>query len=102
MQRLEDTNPKFLARFIKHCASFMDSILPETDNRIKDKVMTLEDYVIHRRENGGVRPCFDLLEYVLNIDMPDEVFEDQVFMRIYWAAIDAISWANVGKQVFPR
>ena len=100
MQRLETAGPRFRARFIEHCSSFMNSILPETDNRIKDKVMTLEDYIIHRRENGAVRPCFDLLEYVLNIDMPNEVFEDQVFMRIYFAAIDAISCANVSKQVF--
>ena len=99
MQRLTNASPKFHERFIKHCIDYFDSVLPETDLRMKDNVMTLEEYVPHRRENGGVRPCFDLFEYVFNINLPDEVFEDEAFMRVYFAAVDAIGWSNVCRQV---
>lgn len=99
MQRLANAGPKFHKRFIKHCIDYFDSVLPETDLRLKDRVMTLEEYVPHRRENGGVRPCFDLFEYVFNIELPDEVFEDEAFMRVYYAAVDAIGWSNVSRPV---
>ncbi|KAI5122525.1 hypothetical protein M0805_005252 [Coniferiporia weirii] len=94
MKRLSNGSPEFRKRFIKHCTDYIDTVLPEADLRAQDKVLSLEEYVHHRRENGGVRPCFDLFEYAFNVALPDEVFEDPAFMRAYFAAVDMIGWSN--------
>lgn len=98
MKRLENSNPKFRERFIKHSIDYFDSVLPEAEHRIKDSVMTLDEYIPHRRENGGVKPCFDLFEYCFDIDLPDEVFEDEAFIRVCDAAIDCVGWSNVRRK----
>jgi len=41
------------------------------------------------------RSLFYRFEYVLGADLPDEVFEDPVFMSLYWAAADMVCWSNV-------
>jgi hypothetical protein len=36
-----------------------------------------------------------LLEYSLDIDLPDSVFEDPVFIELDKAAVDIMAWQNV-------
>ena len=100
MKHLANAGPKFRERFIKHNTQYFDAVITEADDRIKDNVMTLEQFIVERRENGGVRPFFDLIEYALKLDLPDEVFEDEALMRIENAGIDGVVWANVSTQVF--
>ena len=63
MRQITSPNQKFQEYFIKHYTEYMDFVLPGTDNRIKNRVMTLEDLFLIRRKNGGVWPCliFSLL-----------------------------------------
>lgn len=100
MQRLSDGSPKFRERFIKHCTGYLDSVISEAAHRVRDKVMTLEEYTLHRRVNTAVLPCFDLIEYVSNINIPDEVFGDQAFSKIHLAAADMINRINVSIRTF--
>ncbi|THH10878.1 hypothetical protein EW145_g1031 [Phellinidium pouzarii] len=94
MKRLSKSTKEFRRRFITHCTDYIDTVLPEADLRAQGKVLSLEEYVHHRRENGGVRPCFDLFEYAFGITLPDAVFKDPAFMRAYFAAVDMIGWSN--------
>ena len=55
----------------------------------------MESFKHLRRENSGIRLCFDFFELTLGIDLPDYVFENPVFARLYWAAADMVCWANV-------
>ena len=57
--------------------------------------MSIEEYFPHRRNNGGIRACFDLIELSLGIELPAEVFEDPDFLRVHYAADDMICWSNV-------
>lgn len=84
-------------RFVQHCADYIDAVAREARLRQQGEVLGLQEYTLLRRENSGVRPCFAFFEYVHAIDLPDEVFEDPVFMRLYYAAVDMICWANVRK-----
>lgn len=43
--------------------------------------------------------CFDLIEFVHNISLPAEVFEDPNFLHVYFAAADMIAWANVSRSL---
>jgi len=36
-----------------------------------------------------------LLEYSLDLDLPDSVFEDPVFIEVDKAAVDIMAWQNV-------
>ena len=58
-------------------------------------VLSFEEYMILRRDTVGARPSFDMMEFALDIDLPDEVFSDAAFQRAYYAAIDMIALANV-------
>ncbi|KAI5122531.1 hypothetical protein M0805_005258 [Coniferiporia weirii] len=46
------------------------------------------------RENGAVKPAFDMIECCLGIELPDEVIEDPTFKQLYNTALDIILWAN--------
>lgn len=49
-----------------------------------------------RRETVGARSSFDMMEFALNVDLPDELFENEAFRKMYYAAIDMIALGNVG------
>ena len=82
-------------RFLQHCEDYIEAVSREAEYRERDEVLDMERYETLRRENSAVRPCFILSMYALQIDLPDEVFEDPAFNTIYFAACDLICWANV-------
>ena len=83
-------------RFLEHCEDYIEAISKEAEYRERDEVLSMERYETLRRENSAVRLCFMLAMYALNVDLPDEVFEDSAFMTVYFAACDLVCWANVG------
>ena len=68
----------------------------EAQLREQSIVLDVQAYDKLRRENSAVRFCFGLFGYMLNLDLPDDVFEHPVFMRMHLAATDMVTWANVG------
>jgi hypothetical protein len=70
-------------------------VATEATLRERGEVLDLASFILLRRENSAVRLCFGLFEYVLGIDLPDSVFEDPIFMSLYWAATDMVCWSNV-------
>ncbi len=89
------TRPRSLRRFLKHNEDYIESVSQEAEYREGGEILDLESYKHHRRENSGIRLCFALSEYCLGADLPDEIFEDPVFLRLYWAAADMVWLANV-------
>lgn len=67
----------------------------EAEYRRNGLVPDTESYMLIRREVSGVRLCYGMFEYVLGIELPDEVFENQTFLTMYWAAVDMIGLSNV-------
>jgi len=82
-------------RFLEHCEDYIEAISKEAEYRERDEVLDMERYETLRRENSAVRLCFMLAMYALDIDLPNEVFEDSAFMTVYFAACDLVCWANV-------
>jgi hypothetical protein len=87
--------PKTFERFLEHCDAYIDCVVQEARLRDRGEVLELEDYVQLRRENSAVRVCFGVISYILGIDLPDEVFADPIFQKIYFSAVDMVCWANV-------
>jgi len=86
--------PGCLRRFLKHCDDYIECVATEAKLRERGEVLDLASFILLRRENSAVRLCFGLFEYVLGIDLPDSVFEDPIFMSLYWAATDMVCWSN--------
>lgn len=78
-----------------YISNYVAAISKEAELRVQGRVLDFGSYISLRRENSGVRGCFGLFEYVHEIDLPNAVFEDPVFTRIYWAGIDMVCVANV-------
>ncbi|KAF9060477.1 isoprenoid synthase domain-containing protein [Rhodocollybia butyracea] len=86
--------PNSLRRFLVHCDNYIECVSREAELREAGEILGLEDFIDLRRENSAIRLCFGLFEYVLGIDLPQEVFDDSTFMEAYWAAADMVCWAN--------
>jgi hypothetical protein len=84
-----------MRRFLDHCKNYINSVVKEAELRERGEVLDLPSFTELRRENSAIRLCFGLFEYVLGVDLPDEVFGDPVFIRLYWAAADMVCWSNV-------
>ncbi len=67
----------------------------EAELRERGEVLDATAFQSLRRENSAIRLCFGLFEFVLGVDLPDTVFQDEQFMTLYWAAADMVCWSNV-------
>jgi hypothetical protein len=80
---------------MEHTRDYIDCVAKEAELRESGEVVDLATFIPLRRGNSAVFVCFDLFEYVLDFDLPDEVFEDATFMRLFNAATDLVCWSNV-------
>jgi len=70
------------------------SVAQEAEHREQGVVLSINSYIGLRRENGAVRACFELFEYVHGFELPDEVHEDPVFTRLCWQGVELVTFAN--------
>lgn len=87
--------PNNIRRFIALSEDYTECVAQEAELRERGEVLTLDEYIPLRRNNSAVLLCYSLVEYILGIDLPDEVFEDDDFADAYWAATDMVCWSNV-------
>nr|BDI63099.1 sesquiterpene synthase [Collybia nuda] len=86
--------PNTTARFLKYWESYCAAVITEAELREKGQILDVDSFMELRRDNSAVRLCFGLIEFCFGTDLPDEVFEDPTFLKIYWAAVDLVCWAN--------
>lgn len=98
---------RFRARFVKRASwqcqqrlwnlseSYLNSLAVEAHYKEQGVILDVGEFMTLRREVSAARICYGLFEYVHGVDLPDEVFDDQTFMNMYWAGIDMIGFANV-------
>jgi len=87
--------PNAFRRFLAHCDAYINSVIQEARLRDRGEVLGFVDYVHLRRENSAIRVCFGMIPYILGIDLPEEVFEDGNFQKIYFSAADMVCLSNV-------
>ncbi|KAF8150763.1 isoprenoid synthase domain-containing protein [Crassisporium funariophilum] len=86
--------PRNVRRFAELCERYTDCVATEAELREQGEVLSTEAFKPLRRNNSAVLLCFSLVEYILGIDLDDEVYEDATFMEAYWAACDFVCWSN--------
>ncbi|EMD34164.1 hypothetical protein CERSUDRAFT_107906 [Gelatoporia subvermispora B] len=88
------SGPTCYRRFVGMCNDYIEAVAVEADLRERGVILDVEPYMLLRRENSAVRFCFGLFEYILGMDLPDEIYDHPVFRRMHLAAIDMVCWAN--------
>lgn len=76
-------------------ALFFRAVRKQARDRDSGAVRDLDSYIVDRRDDSGVKPCFNLLEYTLGIELPDFVLADPVVQTLERTATDFIAWSNV-------
>lgn len=92
---LKYAGPACFRRFLVHCEAYVEAVAIEAELRERHEVLDMVAFEALRRENSAIRLCFGLFEFVLGVDLPDFVFENEDFMNLYWAAADMVCWSNV-------
>ncbi|KAI0784176.1 isoprenoid synthase domain-containing protein [Abortiporus biennis] len=91
---LKYAGPNCYRRFLVHCEAYVEAVALEAEYREQGIVLDPTSFETLRRENSAIRLCFGLFEFALGYELPDEVFANEVFMDLYWAAADMVCWAN--------
>ncbi|KLO13041.1 terpenoid synthase [Schizopora paradoxa] len=94
LRLIQKATPKCLERFLALFADYIDAVSKESELRCDNELLGIESFVHIRRENSAVRVCFALFEYIHGMELPDDVFENPVFMRLYWQGVDVVWLAN--------
>ncbi|KAH9951865.1 terpenoid synthase [Amylocystis lapponica] len=95
-QRMSTTSkPGPQERFKESFQAFFEAVELEARHRAgEDTVPDVESYIEMRRDTSGCKCSFNLIEYALDIDLPDFVLEHPVMKLLHQSANDVISWSN--------
>ncbi|THU84284.1 terpenoid synthase [Dendrothele bispora CBS 962.96] len=81
-------------RLVNNYCSYVENVKVEASLREQKTRLDLPGYVAVRRESSATRIGFDMVEYVLGVDLPQRVHDDPVFKTAYQAALDLACWSN--------
>ncbi|KAF8623351.1 hypothetical protein AX15_006423 [Amanita polypyramis BW_CC] len=91
---IRHAGPGVQKRFINTMQEFFDAISTQAKTRADSEVPDLESYIDCRRDTSACKPCWALIEYIHDFDLPDYVAEHPIIEALGEAANDLVSWAN--------
>jgi hypothetical protein len=75
--------------------AYMQAVQQQASYRGDGTVPDFETYISERRETSACKPAFDLVEYGLDMELPEYVVKHPVILTLNQSANDLVSWANV-------
>ncbi|THH16145.1 hypothetical protein EW146_g4434 [Bondarzewia mesenterica] len=91
---IRDARPDVQARFKSSMQMFFEAVQRQTEDRAAGVVPDLESYIDVRRDTSGCKPVFDLIEYSLDMELPEEVVEHPIIKALNQGANDLVTWSN--------
>ncbi|KAJ7706896.1 isoprenoid synthase domain-containing protein, partial [Mycena rosella] len=91
---IPDAGPGTQARFKETLGLFFEAVNIQTAMRDTGVIPDLESYIALRRDTSGCKPCWALIEYALDIDLPNFVVEDPVIAALNQSTNDLVTWSN--------
>ncbi|KAF8830965.1 hypothetical protein HHX47_DHR1000254 [Lentinula edodes] len=82
------------SRFKDNLGLFFQAVSNQTKSRDAGVIPDLESYIEIRRNTSGCKPCWALIEYALDIDLPDFVVEDPIIIALNQTTNDLVTWSN--------
>ena len=86
-------------RFIETFDFFFQAVTEQALDREDGVIPDLASYIALRRDTSGCKPCWALIEYANNLNIPDEVMEHPVIRSLGEAANDLVTWSNVSRAL---
>ncbi|KAJ6494348.1 isoprenoid synthase domain-containing protein [Mycena sanguinolenta] len=94
-KRIEQTStPGVYDRFVETFDLFLQSVHDQAIHRTTGVIPSLEEYITLRRDTSGCKPCWAIIEYANNLDIPNNVMEHPVLCGLGEAANDLVAWSN--------
>ncbi|KIL67171.1 hypothetical protein M378DRAFT_74452 [Amanita muscaria Koide BX008] len=91
---IQHAGPGVQKRFIETMQEFFQSITEQAKTRSENSFPDLESYIDCRRDTSACKPCWALIEYLHDVDLPDHVIEHPLLQSLGQAANDLVSWSN--------
>ncbi|KAF8077664.1 terpenoid synthase [Lyophyllum atratum] len=91
---ITDAGPGCQARFKETLELFFEAVNIQAHARDDGVIPDLESYIDVRRDTSGCKPCWALIEYALDIDLPDFVVEHPVIEALNQGTNDLVTWSN--------
>ncbi|CAE6499473.1 unnamed protein product [Rhizoctonia solani] len=89
-----DGTPAMLRRFVGSLDYYTEACFQQKVNRSVDSIPTIEEYIQLRRDTSAMKIAFAVLEYTLNLNLPDEVVNHPIVTELAIAGNDILTWAN--------
>ncbi|CAE6435561.1 unnamed protein product [Rhizoctonia solani] len=90
----QDGNPAMLRRFVDALDFYTQACFQQKVYRSTDTIPTIEEYIQLRRDTSAMKIGFAILEYTLDLDLPDEVADHPLVTELALAGNDILTWAN--------
>jgi hypothetical protein len=71
--------------------SYCSGALKHVNDTSSQRIPTLEEMVMLRRESAGVSPLYHLVVYAHDLKVPEEVFDDPSIQELETLGIDMVS-----------
>ncbi|KAK1231745.1 Anterior gradient protein 3 [Marasmius sp. AFHP31] len=91
---IRDAKPGCQSRFKETLELFFEAVNIQTIARDSDVIPDLETYIDVRRDTSGCKPCWALIEYALDIDLPEEVASSPAIKALNEYTNDLVTWSN--------
>jgi hypothetical protein len=92
---IPDAGPGMQARFKETVEMFFEAVNTQARARDSGIILDLEAYIDVRRDTSGCKPVFDLIEYAMDMDLPEYVVTHPVVKALNQGTNDLVTWSNV-------
>ena len=95
---IPDAAPGVQARCIENVELYLVAVHEQARHRDTGEVPTTQEYIELRRLSSGCKPLFDLLEYSLDMQLPDYIIEDPLMETLKNCCNDFVAFNNVSSN----
>ncbi|MGK3988491.1 terpene cyclase [Sorangium sp. So ce136] len=102
--RIKGDHPNFfLNRWLSHFQYYYEANLWEANNRMRQRVPAVDEYLMMRRFSGAVYTYCDFLELLLDKPLPLEIVQHPLLQTVRDICNDILCWTNdyfsLGKEL---
>ncbi|KAI1795405.1 terpenoid synthase [Ganoderma leucocontextum] len=87
-------SPGACNRFFRAVESWMNSQVEQARNRATDEIPSVEEFIILRRRTIGGPIVEAMVEYSLDLQIPEHVWDHPILQEMSKAVIDIMTWPN--------
>lgn len=89
--------PAVQDRIVENVEQYLIAVHLQAQYRASGAVPELQEYIEHRRLSSGCKPLFDIIEYSLNMELPEEVLSHPSMITMKNCVNDFVAFSNVSE-----